>query len=350
MLVTYAALEKLPDKEWGENPTVGALTDINAHVVYFYSGQQVLCTKYEECRDTPGWYPSDVQNGKYPFPFGPPLALGTRYQVAHGGRHGDHVLEPGCMAHSDRWTKGEKPEDLLENIKTWTLGMITRTAEFRPVCFPFGAPIPEMHKPTLFYVLDGWVTASPEEKVVQQDRMRGIKALYTRGEGYTVKTDAERTNFLLLTWFLKLMNQQTFTRPNAIMMEFAGSAMMPIIRIIESQQNRPECGWAIHCKASGSCWADTLLGEENKCIPEGLVLKTLVEHADGKKDTTAWVIYATIMLTTALLLQCLCWSGWKILKAPPSKAEGTGETTEEIGQENEDTGETGESGPPSRWI
>merc|ERR1719506_795090 len=86
------------------------------------------------------------------------------------------------------------------------------------------------------------------------------------------------------------------------MLEFASSAMMPIIRIIEAMQNRPECGWAIFCKDSGSCWADTLLGPEDKCLPEAGVLKKLTTHADGAEDTTYWVIYATISMATVVVL------------------------------------------------
>merc|ERR1719158_1794768 len=93
------------------------------------------------------------------------------------------------------------------------------------------------------------------------------------------------------------------------MMEFAGSAIMPIIRIIEAQQKRPECGWAIYCKSSGSCWADTLLGAEDKCIPEKIVQQTLKEHAEGKKDETGWIITATIVLLSVMGLVFLCLGG-----------------------------------------
>merc|ERR1740138_1860489 len=134
------------------------------------------------------------------------------------------------------------------------------------------------------YTFDGYVTFTEEEESVQAERMRGVKAIYTRGEGYTARTDSERANYLLLTWFLKKANQELFTKPNIILFEFVGSAAVPILRIIEAMQSRPECGYAIYCKDTGSCWADTMLGAEDKCISEDDVLKKLQEHADGEED------------------------------------------------------------------
>jgi len=301
MLATYAVLNKLPSHEVAENPTIGALTDLGANVIYFWETQQVLCTTFQECTQTPGWFPPDKKGGG-PFAFGPPFMLGKRINAK---KQEGRVIEPACHAHSTAFTKDDQPERMLKKIKNFAKDMASKSLESRPKCFPAGAALPKVHTPTLWYTVDGYVTSTPEEQAIQADRMRGVKAIYTRGEGFTVKTDAERTNYLLLSWFLKRNNQQLFTKPNAVMFEFAGAAVMPILRIIEAQQARPECGWAIYCKDSGSCWADTLLGAGDTCIPEEKVLKTLQEHADGKKDSTAWIIYVTIGVCSLLSLCCI---------------------------------------------
>jgi len=215
---------------------------------------------------------------------------------------------------------------MLKKMKLWAADMTTKTMESRPKCFPIGAALPSPHKPTIWYTADGYVTSTPEEQTIQSDRMRGVKAIYTRGEGFTVKTDAERTNYLMLSWFLKKSNQEVFTKPNVVAFEFAGSAVMPVIRIIEAMQSRPECGWAVYCKASGSCWADTLLGKEDKCIPEGKIVAKLEEHANGKKENTAWVILCTIGVLSCLC--CCCCVGfttkaYAIMKpSKPKESEG----------------------------
>merc|ERR1719387_1317399 len=83
MLATYKVLSKLPGNEMAENPTIGALTDIGARVIYFWDTQQVLCTDFASCTGTPGWYPPDRRGG-YPFAFGPPFVLGTRINATGG--------------------------------------------------------------------------------------------------------------------------------------------------------------------------------------------------------------------------------------------------------------------------
>jgi hypothetical protein len=303
MLTTYSVLTQLPASESAENPTIGALTDIGAHVLYMYDSQQVLCTSWEECQTTPG---HSANTGGHPFAFGPPFELGTRGEMT-GGRSTARMIEPACMVHSSFYTENDQPEKLMKKIKEFAVAQPAKTQESRPACFPAGATLPVEHSPTILYTIDGYVTPTPEEQSTQTERMRGVKAIYTRGEGYTARTDSERTNYLLLSWFLKKNNQAVYTKPNMILFEFAGSAAMPTIRVIEAMQMRPECGFALYCKASGSCWADTLLGDEDKCIPEKEVMTKLEEHANGKPDTTAWVITATICIASVLGFCGLLW-------------------------------------------
>mmetsp|Transcript_34574 Transcript_34574/g.64589 ORF Transcript_34574/g.64589 Transcript_34574/m.64589 type:complete len:737 (-) Transcript_34574:72-2282(-) len=338
MLAIYDVINKLPSSEKGENPTIGGLTDIGAHVVYFWDGQQVLCSSFERCKTTPGWYPAGHGEGEYPFAFGPPFKLGERVN-ATGGRTSSRIFEPSCIAPSEHFTSDDQPEQLLKKIKIFVSTMTAKVMETRPLCFPVGATVPLLHEPTLWYSIQGFVVNSPEENKVQEDRMRGVKAIYTRGEGFTVKTEAERTNYLLLAWFLKRNNQEMFTKPNSIMFEFIGSAATNILRIIEAMQARPECGFAIYCKDSGSCWADTLLGIEDTCTPEDIVLKALKDHAEGFKEDLSWVIYLTLLGVSCL---CLCagsmlgvWM-YKQIKGPtPKKPDGEDEKGEEPNAEME---------------
>jgi hypothetical protein len=349
MLATYAALSQLPTTEQAENPRIGALTDIKAPVVYFYESQQVLCANHEECLRTPGWYPADKRLGGVQLPFGPPFALGTRVN-ATGSKETARIIEPMCRTRSGEYTKTDNPEILMKKLSEWSDDMPGKTQENgqRPACFAAGGKFPTIHKPTIWYTLDAFVTQTQQEHDVQLDRMRGVKAIYTRGEGYTVKTDAERTNYILLSWFLKKGNQRTFTSPNAILVEFAGAASMPIIRIIEAEQGRPECGWAVHCKESGSCWADTLLGPEDECWPEEIVMNRLKVHADGVTTDFSWIYYVTIAIVSAVVGACLLgvlrylvkafWGGKKASK----KSAGAEKLAENTAEGKESSGETGD--------
>jgi hypothetical protein len=304
MLASYAVLTQLPTNEQAENPTVGALTDVGGHVVYFWETQQVLCTSFTECVRTPGWRPKSTIEGAGDFAFGPPQELGKRVN-ATGGRKTARIIEPGCMSHSFFYTKDENPNRLMKKVKEFAKAQKAKTEASRPLCYPTGHEFPVEHTPTLMYTIDGYVTPTPEEQQVQNDRMRGVKAIYTRGEGFTVRTEAERVNYLLLSWFLKKDNQEVFKKPNVILFEFVGSAAMNILRVIEAMQARPECSFAIYCKASGSCWAQTLLDAKDTCRPEEDVLKELKEHANGKEDTTKWVIYVSIVVGSILGF-CVC--------------------------------------------
>jgi len=240
------------------------------------------------------------------------------------------MIEPACHTHSRTFTKTDQPEQLLSKIKIYTNDMAAKTLESRPKCFPASAPLPKLHEPTLFYTIDAFVVSTPEEQALQSDRMRGVKAIYTRGEGFTVKTDAERTNYLILNWLLKKDNREVYSKPNAIMFEFAGAAYMPILRIIEAQQMRPDCGWAIYCKDSGSCWADTLLDSTDTCLDEAKVLAKLKEHADVKEDDTAWILYLTLFGVSAILCCGLATCGGYVAqmlnpKKPKEAEQGFGE-------------------------
>lgn len=337
-VATHAVLSKLPLKESGDNPVIGHLTDIGAHVIYFWDSQQVLCTTFETCKITPGWFPTDKWSG-HPFAFGQPFKLGARAN-ATGSKASARIFEPACWKDSYRYTKDDSPEQLLKKVKTYIDTIRERTAEERPACFPVRIEIPELHSPTIFQAVDGFVIPTPEEKSVQVERMRGVKAIYTRGEGFTVKTEAERTNYLMLNWLMKKDNQAVYSKPNAIFFEFVGSAAAPVVRIIEENQGRPECSYALYCKDSGSCWADTLLIDEDKCEKEEKALRRLKAHADGEVVYYAWIVWLTLGCAIWCLVTVLGrWSYWAYQNLQPPKE---GEIMP--GEDPEDSEE--DQGPP----
>merc|ERR1719253_1759618 len=108
MLAQYKTLSKLPGTEMAENPTVSAMTDAGINVIYFWNSQQVLCTNFKDCTQTPGWHPADKTEG-YEFAFGRPFSMGTRINVT-GGRQTARIIEPACHAHSKSFTKDDQPE------------------------------------------------------------------------------------------------------------------------------------------------------------------------------------------------------------------------------------------------
>lgn len=298
MLATYEVLDKLPGSEFAENPTISALTDLGANIVYFWHNQQVLCTSFEKCLQTPGWFPADSSGG-HEFAFGPPFPIGKRVNVT-GGRMTARMIEPACNAHSSFFTKDPRQEKGMMKLKLFSENIRAKIEESRPRCYPLREPIPEIHTPTLFYTLDAFTTPSSQEQAQQDDRMRGVKAIYTRGEGFTVRSESERMDYLLLSWYMKKGNQEKILKPNAVSLEFASAGAAAIIRLIEANQARPDCGFAIYCKDSGSCWADTLLGGDDKCLAEADVLKKLEEHANGKSFMQKYMLQMTLCITACV--------------------------------------------------
>lgn len=216
------------------------------------------------------------------------------------------AIEPACIAHSHWYTEDNNPEELHRKIKEFSEDLTGKTKSHMPTCYPQGEELPLPHRPSVWYMVEAYPTPTPVEASKEGEQMRGIKAIYTRGEGVTFRSNSERTNFLMLNWYLKKNNQPVFGQPNAIMFEFVSSAMMPIIRIIEMEQGRPECGWALFCMDSGSCWGDTLLGEDDYCISEEAVERILEGHAMGGLN---WNVYGfkneyCIYITVGILSLC----------------------------------------------
>mmetsp|Transcript_139898 Transcript_139898/g.389922 ORF Transcript_139898/g.389922 Transcript_139898/m.389922 type:complete len:644 (+) Transcript_139898:173-2104(+) len=306
LLATHATLINLPDGESMQNPRISSLVDLNARVLYFWEGQQVLCTDRATCARTPGWTQpwSDLA-------FGHPMRLGERAKVAWP------VVEPACLASSWEHTVSAHPERVVKRLRNWASALESAAAAAPPVCFPPGAAIPRPHTPTLLYWADGQVTLTETENEAQRLLLGHIRDLYTRGEGFNLRSSAERTNYLLLVGFMKKNARALFTRPNVIGHDF----VQPILvhRIVEAMQEQPECGWAITCKFSGSCWSASLLGPDGFCRDESEVTEALEVHAAAKGISIVWWL-VTLCFMSALAACCYCcwrWRRARATKEPP---------------------------------
>lgn len=321
MLATYTNLIRLPVGESLANPRISSLVDSGIRVIYFWEGQQVLCTSRTTCQRTPGW--TQPWDG---YAFGWPMPLGQRQ-----GSGGAETMEPACLKDSWSHTVSAHPEWLAKKVKVFAADLSQAVLETRPACYPEGEAVPPLHSPTIFYWVDGVVTLNADEQERARQLLGSAKSLFTRGEGFSIKSAAERANYLLLVWFMKLNSRALFTRPNVIAMDFA----MPILvhRIIEAMQEKKDCGWAITCKKTGSCWAMSLSDprSDTDCMSEDQVMAILQTHADTKGMTLFWKLVLSLFACFVLLTVVLCyrfrWGKRKDLPggspAVPEASEGT---------------------------
>lgn len=269
-LATYRVLSTLPSKD---NPLVSSLVVGGARVVYFWEGQQVLCVTLEECRRTPGWQLSTR------FAFGPPTSRKQLNKLAGVNGSNGSLVPPICLLTLEDQERHSAPIDAVEAVKRYA-SMLQRNYSrlHRPSCMAQDEEIASIHSPPLFYVADGVVT--PLHAAEQAQLLRNAKAVFSRGEGLSHRSEAERMNYLLLLRLLKEGYRSVFTQPNVISVDFASPVI--VHRIVESMQNRPECGIAVHCKATGSCWAASLVPPAgDQCLDEGRVLDGLETQAAG---------------------------------------------------------------------
>jgi len=275
-LATYTALTQLPAGEALENPTIGAALGIGVRVFYFWEGQQVLCINREICSTTPGWQRGHLGES---LAFGPGLAHGARTNLHPANTAEITYIEPGCIV--DSATSAHNPIQLLLEIKKYAGALMNAVKTHSPKCFPDGAAVPELHHPQLLYEAGVWASPFSVSEGAYRQVYKDIEEIYTRGESATVKSEAERVNYLALNWFMRKNWQPLFMKMNIISFDY----ISPIVihRIIEANQNKEECGFAIYCKTTGSCWAQTLLdSESNTCKDEDDVLAWLQSFADGQ--------------------------------------------------------------------
>jgi len=296
-LATYKALSTLPAKESPENPGIGAAVAAGIRVFYFWEGQQVLCITKEECAKTPGWQRGTLGQ---PLAFGPGLPYGARTNLAHG-TGSQTYMEPGCIHRSGIATQSSNPIQLLLNIKKYA-GALMNSAKTHPTtCFPTDAAVPALHTPTLLYEVDVWASPFTEAEGAYRTVYKDISEIYTRGESATLKSEAERVNYLTLNWLLRKNWAPLFMKLSIISMDYV--APITVHRIVEANQDRKDCGYAIYCKVTASCWAQTLLDSEaNACKEEPQVLAFLKWHADGH-PWPFW-IWILLLVVCGVCLKC----------------------------------------------
>uniref|UniRef100_A0A7S4PYZ8 Phosphatidylinositol-specific phospholipase C X domain-containing protein n=1 Tax=Alexandrium monilatum TaxID=311494 RepID=A0A7S4PYZ8_9DINO len=297
LLVTYASLSKLPAGESLENPRISSLVRINARVLYFWEGQQVLCTDRQMCERTPGW--TRPWSG---LAFGRPLPLGQRARgaVASGS---SPAAEPGCVTSSWDSTASAHPDRVVRRIRSWLLDLRRHAAAAAPLCFPEGAPVPGLHAPTLLYWADGQVTLTENEGNAQRALLGQAKALFTRGEGFGLKSSAERVNYLALVWLMKRGAAPLWTRAGVVAHDFAAPIL--VHRIVEAMQEQQDCGWAMYCKVTGSCWAGSLLASDGSCRGEEEVTAEL-EALASSKGMGFWLKLLVVVMWIIIIALVAC--------------------------------------------
>jgi hypothetical protein len=298
-LATYKSLTSLPPQENLENPHMDAAIAAGVRVFYFWEGQQVLCITKAECETIPGW---DRGTLGEPFAFGPGMAPGARTNL-NAGTETKTYIEPGCIHSSASQTQSSNPIQLLLNVKKYAGALMDATHSHPAACYPAGASAPPVKTPTILYEADLWPSPFTETEGAYRHTYQDIKEIYTRGEGATLKSEAERVNYLALNWFLRKNWQPLFSKLSIIAMDYV--APINVHRIVEANQAREDCGYAIYCKTTGSCWAQTLLDSEaNACKNERVVLAFLKWHAAGRPWPLIMLIFFIIF--AGLLFKMCC--------------------------------------------
>jgi len=320
MLATYNTLSRLPSSSSMENPTIADLVNLGIRVIYFWEGQQVICTSRRNCESTPGW----TSPWYHSMSFGEPKPLGTR-----GEEGGPFAMEPACGISSWDVTGSSHAVTLVSNIKTWSLSLKQEMTRKRPMCFPDEGQVPDVHSPTIYYWADAITTFNADDLKAERHVLGNLRAIFTRGEAFSLKSTAERVNYLLLSWYLKEGARRMFTQPNVVSVDFAHPLLAH--RLIEANQERQECGWAIVCKVTGSCYAMSQLKSPNgltdECLSEPDAEAMLEAHAESHfLSLTA----AVTLLVLSCCCCCCCTAIWGYFfrrrrkQAPPGAKAGAG--------------------------
>jgi hypothetical protein len=318
MLATYVRLAEMPSDEILENPTIATCQQMNIRVFYFWEGQQVVCTDIDACHQTPGWTASPSLHA---LPFGPPLQYGQRQAgvaatVVSGAV--PRTIEPNCIFNSEDVSNQSRADNAAKQAKLFTASMGEYVSLQMPGCYPAGAQLPAQKEPTLMYSLDAVVTPLREQVAVQTEILRHSLLVFSRGEGFSSRSEAERLNFLLLMWLFKPELQDRYKAPNIIFFDFPASIL--VNRVIEANQAQRDCGWAIYCKHTGSCWAksllsaasDEIIAADPSCRAESDALFELSEAADEEAFyEKAWF---HVLVVVYILGWCVNWKFfmWKV--------------------------------------
>jgi len=316
LLVLYPQMARLRDPA---NPTVSDLVQNSARAIYFWQGQQVLCTTYETCKTTPGWLKSND------LAFGLPQKAQARPRPAN--QESGPIVEPICFAPSGASTRSQRSLTLARRIEAYSVDPVKRAAAKPPLCHSNGDPMPALGKPNVLHGSDAFVTLSQQTKDDLASKMNVNGELYVHGEPLTARTVAERVNLLLLRLFFHERNgkgyQPFFRQPQLVAMDFI--APIHVHRIIEAVQNKRECGYSLFCAKTGSCFAISKLGPDGQCVTEEVAYQRLAEHA--MQEEPYWLrclrIFTYLMVLKAIVL-LLAWTycPWHLLPKLTQTDEG----------------------------
>lgn len=336
LVATYATLQFLPAGSDKANPVVADLVRAGTRVVYFWEGQQVFCKDIASCSATPGWTK-------------PAIGSSLIYGIPGGGA----ALLPSCLFRTSDVNKAVLPELLVGKAKLQTALIddnLTLAKLRPPPCLfangsSFAGQVPSSVSALspgvtpVLYSLDMTLTRPDAEKASQTQLMRNDKAPYVRGEAFTISSEAERINFLDLSWLMQPGNSEFYMLPNFISFEFP----VPILihRIVEVNQEQKDCGWAIRCLASGSCWANTLLGTDGNCMSEQAAL--LLIEAQQYGSSLRRVLQA--IGWTMLALSLLCCAGLCLVPLYRHRAKAAEEAQAPLVQAAATTGQPSEATP-----
>lgn len=269
-----------------ENPKVEALVAAKARVLYFWEGQQVLCTTLEECKATPGWERS--RTGDPPFAFGAPMAPGERARLmSHAG---GRVIEPLCVAPSSAATVHDDLAETAESLKAFEKDPLSEFKRHRPSCYPQAGAAPALRMPTVLHEADAYIRATQELQAKMNAILGSASNKFTLGESLTAKTPGERLNFLLLASVMRRreIKDKFWLNTQFLSLDF----MHPIFvhRLVEYNQGMPECGFGVHCLETGSCFAKSRLkytaDGQGVCGPDSEVAAELEDHGSKGRWST----------------------------------------------------------------
>lgn len=332
-VATYDTLRRLPHNESMENPSIGALVGIGVRVVYFWEGLQVLCVNKTSCdaMDMPfkvqnantgavgaNRPPSSSGSGTWSLTQqgnGSARTEGTTNEsdvrpVPNPPAPGNRTLqngyvEPACFWSTWQYTQTGEPDKVVDKAKAYFNQMHDIVERDVPFCYPSYVQTIDWHKPSLMHLLDLFITINAADMDKVKQTMQNVEALFTRGEGFTIRTMAERVNYLVLTNLLKEGTRDTFMQPNIISTDFVHPTI--VSRIIEGNQGHTDCGFAMVCIPSGTCLTMSLMDRSGGCLAQEEAVTILEEHSQAQDfDERSAVLLFINVCTCCCFCCCFC--------------------------------------------
>lgn len=179
-LTTYYNLRNLPSSVDPQNPRIADLVGIGSRVLFFWKGQQVLCTTLLQCASVPGWQRPYDDGSEFPKYMWQPVPLGLRYPL-------NTSIEPACLAPADKFSGMylvSDEERWVDGAKTFITSPASVATQIRPNCLPrcwnqgedpiWGAwpcgtvPVPPQDTPTLFLLAQREASGSECRRVINE--------------------------------------------------------------------------------------------------------------------------------------------------------------------------------------